>query len=93
MAVRAALGAEPWRLVALAMRTALLPAIIGIVGGVLGAVIITRLMVSVLYGVKSSDLTTWLGACGVVLTACVAAGYLPSRRAARVDPITALRAE
>jgi putative ABC transport system permease protein len=93
MAIRAALGAGPWRVVALAMRTALLPAMIGIAGGVLGGLVITRFMVSVLYGVNPSDLTTWFSACGVVLTACVAAGYLPARRAAHVDPMTALRAE
>ena len=93
MAIRAALGAEPWRVVALAMRTALLPAMIGIAGGILGGLLITRLMVSVLYGVNASDRTTWLSACGIVLAACVAAGYLPARRAAHVDPMTALRAE
>jgi putative ABC transport system permease protein len=93
MAIRVALGAGPWRVVALAMRTALLPAMIGIAGGILGGLVITRLMVSVLYGVNSADPTTWLSVCGTVLTACAGAGYLPARRASHVDPMTALRAE
>lgn len=93
MAIRESLGAGPWRVVALAMRTALLPALIGITVGILGGLVVTRLMGSVLFGVASSDLTTWLGACVIVLTACVAAGCLPARRAAHVDPMTALRAE
>lgn len=93
MAIRAALGAEPWQVIALAMGTVLLPAMLGIAAGALGGLIIGRLMVSVVFGVNASDLTTWLSACGIVLTACVAAGYLPARRAARVEPMTALRGE
>jgi putative ABC transport system permease protein len=93
MAIRAALGASRWRIVAVAMRTALLPAAVGVAVGILGGVVVTRLMASVLFGVASLDLTTWLGACVIVLTACVAAGYLPARRAAHVAPMTALRAE
>jgi putative ABC transport system permease protein len=93
MAIRSALGAEPWRVIALAMRTALLPAVIGIALGTLGGLVMTRRMGSVLYGVNSSDQTAWLSACGIVLIACVAAGYLPARRAAQVDAMTALTAE
>lgn len=93
MAIRAALGADAGRVVALAMRTALVPSLIGIAGGILGGLVVTRLMASVLFGVASWDLTTWLGACAIVLTTCVAAGYLPARRAARVDPMRALRTE
>jgi ABC-type antimicrobial peptide transport system permease subunit len=93
LAIRTALGAEPWRVIAHAMRTAMLPVAIGVGGGMLGGLVLTRLMGSVLYGVTSSDLATWLIACSIVPTACVAAGYLPARRAARIDPMTALRAE
>ena len=93
MAIRAALGASRWRVVALAMRTALLPAVIGITAGIVGGLVVTRFMASVLFGVSSLDPTTWLGACVIVLIACVAAGFLPARRAAHVDPMTALKAE
>jgi predicted permease len=93
MAIRAALGAESRSIVALAMRTALLPAVIGVTGGIVGGLVVTRFMASVLFGVSSLDLTTWLGACIIVLIACVAAGFLPARRAAHIDPMTALKAE
>jgi putative ABC transport system permease protein len=93
MAIRAALGAQPWSVGALAMRTALLPAMIGITVGVLAGLVVTRFMGSVLFGVSSLDLTTWLAACVIVLIACVAAGFVPARRAAQVDPMKALKAE
>ncbi len=93
MAIRAALGADTWRVVALAMRTALQPALIGVAIGMVGAAVVARLMASFLYGVTSSDLMTWVVSCVIVFTACVAAGYLPARRAARVHPMTVLRAE
>ena len=93
MAIRTALGADPWRVVALAMRTALQPALIGVAIGMVGAAVVARLMASFLYGVTSSDLMTWVVGCVIVFTACVAAGYLPARRAARVHPMTVLRAE
>jgi ABC-type antimicrobial peptide transport system permease subunit len=93
MAIRAALGADSWSIVALAMRTALLPAVIGVSGGIVGGFVVTRFMASVLFEVSSLDLTTWLGACAIVVIACVAAGFLPARRAAHVDPMKALKAE
>jgi len=93
MGIRSALGAAPRRLVALAMRTALQPTVIGVAIGILGALAVTRLMKSSLFGITSSDSITWAGASAVVITACVVAGYVPARRAARVDPMSALRAE
>ena len=65
----------------------------GIVLGVAAAEGLTRLMTSLLFGASANDPLTFLGVgallCAVALLAC----YLPARRAARVDPITALRYE
>ena len=93
LAIRSALGAGPAKVIALTMRTALQPAGIGIAAGALGAAGATRALSAVLFGVGALDIVTWGGAGVVVLTACLAAGYLPARRAARIDPVLALRAE
>jgi hypothetical protein len=93
MGIRLALGAEPRSLVALAMRTALQPATIGVAIGGLGAIAVTRLIQSSLFGITSSDSISWMGACATILIACVVAGYMPARRAAHVDPMSVLRTE
>ncbi|MDE0179544.1 MAG: ABC transporter permease [Gammaproteobacteria bacterium] len=93
LAIRSALGAGPARVIFLTMRTALLPAAMGIGIGTLGAVALTRALSSLLFGVGGFDLATWGSAVAVILTAGLAAGYVPARRAARIDPMTALRAE
>jgi putative ABC transport system permease protein len=93
MGIRLALGAEPRRLIALAMRTALQPAMIGVAIGGLGATAVTRLMRSSLFGISSSDSMSWVGACATILIACIVAGYVPARQAARVDPMSVLRTE
>ena len=93
LAIRSALGAGPWRIVAQAMRTALKPAAVGIALGAFAALGVTRLMTSLLFEVNALDVVTWAGAFAILLTACVAAGYVPGRRAARIDPMAAPRAE
>ncbi|MBI1872847.1 MAG: ABC transporter permease [Acidobacteria bacterium] len=93
LAIRSALGAGPRRVVATAMRTALQPAAVGIALGALAALGVTRVMTSLLFEVSALDIVTWVGGGIVILTACVAASYVPARRAARIDPMAALRAE
>jgi putative ABC transport system permease protein len=93
MGIRSALGAEPRRLVALAMRTALQPAVIGLAIGGPGATAVTHLMQSSLFGITSSDSISWVAASAIMLTACVVAGYVPARCAAHIDPMSVLRTE
>jgi predicted permease len=91
--VRMALGAEAIDVVKLIVRQGMTLALAGLAIGLAGALAATRLMASVLYGVSATDTTTFvvvpLLLALVVLIAC----YLPARRAAKVDPIIALRCE
>ncbi|HUF26522.1 MAG TPA: ABC transporter permease [Gemmatimonadaceae bacterium] len=91
--LRLALGAEPGALVGMVVRQGMLVAAIGIGLGLAGALALTRLMASLLYEVSPTDVAT-LAAVTVVLAAVtLLANWVPARRAARVDPLVALRAE
>ncbi len=61
--------------------------------GLVGAALLTRLMESQLFGVTALDPTTYVAVSAVLIVTGVFAGYLPARRATRVDPMSALRAE
>jgi len=91
--VRMALGAEGRRILRSVLRQGLAIAAMGVVIGLVGAVLLTRVMESLLFGVAPTDPLTFLATAllltGVALLAC----YIPARRAARVDPIEALRHE
>jgi len=65
----------------------------GIALGVSGALAATRVLETMLYEVKPGDLETYLVIAGVLLGVALAASYIPARRAAWVDPSSALRAE
>ena len=91
--VRMALGAESSDVMRLVVRQGMWLALMGLAIGLTGALILTKLMSSVLYGVSATDIVTFAGVTlllgSVVLIAC----YLPARRAAKVDPMIALRCE
>jgi predicted permease len=91
--VRSALGASPGDLVRLVLREGLALAVLGLACGLLLAGALARFVASLLYGVRPHDLPTFLAVPlvvgGVVALACL----VPARRAARVDPLTALRTE
>jgi putative ABC transport system permease protein len=91
--LRMALGASPGEILRLVLRQALVLAGAGIVIGFAGAAAVTRLLTSMLFGVKPSDPATYVAVIGIVLAAALLASYIPARRAMRLDPMVALRYE
>ena len=91
--IRMALGAQQQKLTRMFVRHGLLLTAVGVACGLLAAVVSMRLLSSLLFNVRSVDpLTYGAASLGLVATAWLAS-YLPSRRAATVDPVEALRAE
>jgi predicted permease len=93
MGIRMALGATRIDVMRLVLKYGLTLAAAGLVLGLIGSVALTRLLVTLLYGVSPTDPVT-LGAMGALLVGvAMLACYLPARRATRVDPMVALRYE
>jgi ABC-type lipoprotein release transport system permease subunit len=91
--VRMALGASEATVVRETVRRAMPPVVIGVTAGVVGALVLTRLMTRLLYDVAPADGETFVVmTTALVVIACLSA-WAPARRASRVDPVTALRAE
>jgi putative ABC transport system permease protein len=93
LGVRIALGADRVDVVRLVLKEALAMAACGILVGLAGALATTRLMQSLLFGVASTDATTYAAISVLLLVTALVASYLPVRRATRVDPMVALRYE
>jgi len=91
--VRLALGADPFTVMRMVVREGMTVAVAGAAVGVAGALLLTRSMASFLYGVRPSDPLTFVGVSGLLLGAALLASFLPARRAARTDPLVALRGE
>jgi putative ABC transport system permease protein len=91
--IRMALGANPRDVTRMVLRDAMILAVLGVVAGGVLFLGVGRVLASVLYGIGPRDPLTI--ALGVVVLAGVAfiASYVPARRAARVDPLVALRGE
>jgi predicted permease len=93
MGIRMALGAQPAALVRLVVRHGLWMAAFGVVLGAGGARLAGRYAEKMLYGVQAGDPVTYVGVSMLLAAVAVAASVLPARRAARVDPALALRAD
>ena len=93
LGIRVALGAAPGQVVRLVVRSAMALVAGGTLVGLVGAVSLTRFLGALLYGVTPFDPVTFAGVIALLGGAALLASYLPARRATRVDPIIALRAE
>jgi putative ABC transport system permease protein len=93
IAIRMAFGAEEKDILRLAMRRGTRLAITGLGVGLLGALFMTRFMSALLFDISTTDPATFLAVPLILLIAALLACYLPARRAAKIDPMQALRYE
>jgi putative ABC transport system permease protein len=91
--IRMALGAHPSWVVSMVLRDVAIVTIAGLAVGTLSGALSGHLVTTLLFGLEPNDVATWIGAIAALASAAALAGYLPARRAARVDPMTALREE
>ena len=91
--IRMALGAQRADVLRMVVGRAMVLAIAGITIGAAGAFVLTRLMTNLLFDVRPEDPLTFLAVSVLLATVAALASYLPGRRATRVDPVVALRAE
>ena len=90
---RMALGAQSGRVQRMIIREASLLAAVGVAAGLAVGAAMSRLIASMLYGLKSYDPLTFTGASVLLIVVALSASWLPARRAASIDPLKALRHE
>jgi ABC-type antimicrobial peptide transport system permease subunit len=93
MGLRLALGATPRGIVSHLMKVGARLGVIGLVVGLIGAFAIARTMAGLLFGMSPSDPITFVGVPVVLALVVMAATWLPARRAARLEPMSALRSD
>jgi putative ABC transport system permease protein len=91
--VRLALGAQQGDVRKLVIRQGMIPVVAGIAIGLSGALALTRLMKSLLFGVSATDPLTFVGLSLLLIVVALMACWIPARRATKVDPLLALRYE
>jgi putative ABC transport system permease protein len=91
--IRMALGAPSLKLRAMILRQGIMPAVAGVAAGVLAATFLGRVISSQLYGVAPSDPVTIIAVAAILLTVAVCACWFPAQRAARIEPMRALRTD
>jgi ABC-type antimicrobial peptide transport system permease subunit len=91
--IRMAMGAQNRQVLVMILRETVLLACIGIAIGICAAIGLTRYLENMLYGLRPFDPLTYSAAVLVMLAVALTAGWLPARRASRLDPMVALRHE
>jgi ABC-type antimicrobial peptide transport system permease subunit len=90
--IRVALGATAPQVQMGVMAKALRLAFIGVAAGILGSLVVAKWIESLLFGTKTTDPVTFVVIGLLLVVVALAAGYIPARRASRIDPMIALRA-
>jgi putative ABC transport system permease protein len=93
LGVRVALGATGERIATMVVRQGLILSFVGVAIGVAGALMVTRVLGALLFGVSALDPFTFAAVPLLLVVVAVAASYLPARRASRVDPLIAMRGD
>jgi ABC-type antimicrobial peptide transport system permease subunit len=88
-----ALGAQARDVIKLTLKQGMRPALVGVALGLAGALALTRLMSSLLFGVSATDPETFVVSALLLIVVALLPCWLPARRAVRVDPMEALRYE
>jgi ABC-type antimicrobial peptide transport system permease subunit len=91
--IRLAVGAKEGDVLWMVIREGLRPALAGIAIGIVGALRLTRILSSLLYGIKPADPLTFIAVALILICVALLACYLPARGAMKVDPMVALRYE
>ncbi len=91
--IRMALGARREDVLKLVLGQSMRPVLVGIAAGIVAAAVAARVLVSLLFGLSTFDPPTFLGVSAILAAVALIAGYIPARRATKVDPIVALRYE
>jgi len=91
LGLRLALGAKPRDLLRLVLRQGITPVAMGLACGLAGAIAVTRVMRTLLFGVSALDPLTFLAVASMLLAVAAIACYVPARRAMTVDPVNTLR--
>ncbi len=91
--IRMALGAQRASVLSMAIRRGLELAAVGLVAGVAGALSLTHLMGTLLFGVKPNDPVTFVWVAGALAAIAALSAWIPARRATRLDPVAALRSD
>jgi putative ABC transport system permease protein len=90
---RMALGASRADVLSLVLRRGVSLIVIGLILGLAAALVVTRFLSTLLFGVSATDPLSFLGVSALLLCVGILASYLPARRATRIDPVVALRYE
>ena len=91
--LRIAIGATRQRIVSMILAQGLRVSLYGVVAGILAALLLTRFLASLLYGVAATDIATFAAVTLLVFLVAILATAFPAWRATRIDPIKSLRAE